>query len=77
MVEGLSKNLLKITLISVFIGFLKTKMILVIWMNLYIWSHSADESDKEEYIKISRKCCIECMPDYTYGGYIYLNNSID
>ena len=28
-------------------------MILWIWINLYIWSHSTDKPDKEEYMEIS------------------------
>ena len=42
-------------------------MILVILMNFYIWSHSTDECDTEEYMKFTEKCFIGCMPDYTYG----------
>ena len=46
-------------------------------MNLYIWSHSTDESDTEEYIKFSEKCCIGCMSAYVYGYYVYVHNRID
>ena len=52
-------------------------MIFVIGMNFYIWSHSTDESDKEEYMEFSKKCCIGCMPGYTYSDYVYFNTSID
>ena len=46
-------------------------------MNFYIWSHATDESDTEEYMEFSKKCCIGCMPDYIYGDYFYINISID
>ena len=36
-----------------------------------------DESDKEEYMEFSRNCCIDCMPDYTYGDYVYFRNMTD
>ena len=45
-------------------------------MNFYIRSHSTDEYDKEEYTELI-KCCIRCMPGYTYRDYIYFNNIID
>ena len=40
-------------------------------MNLYIWLNSTDESDTEEYMKFSEKCCIGCMEDYTYGNELF------
>ena len=52
-------------------------MILVILINSYIWSHSTDESDKEQYMELSKKCCIGCMPGYNYGDYVYFNNITD
>ena len=44
-----------------------TKMIILISMNLYFWSHSTDEFYTEEYMEFSRKCCIGCKPAHTYG----------
>ena len=52
-------------------------MVIVISMNFCILLHSTDEYDKEEYMEFSRKCCIGCMPDYTYGYYVYFNNMTD
>ena len=49
-------------------------MIIVISMNFYIWLYSTDESDREEYIKFSIKCCIGCMPAYAYGCCVYFSN---
>ena len=46
-------------------------------MNFYIWSHSTDESDKEEDMKFSIKCCIGCMPYYIFGYYVYFKNRTD
>ena len=46
-------------------------------MNLYIWLHSTDESNKEEYIEFSNKLCIGCMAVYTYDKYVYFNNMTD
>ena len=43
-----SHNHLGFCLNWLFIHF--TNMILVIWMNLYIWSHLTDESDLKKYI---------------------------
>ena len=51
-----------------------TEMIIEISMNLYIWAHSLDESDTEEYMKFSKKCYIGCMAAYTSGDYFYLKN---
>ena len=51
-------------------------MILIL-MNFYILSHSTDENDTNEYIEFSKKCCIGCMPSYTYGDYVYTNNEND
>ena len=28
-------------------------------------------------MKTSEKCCIECIPDYTYGDYVSFNNKND
>ena len=28
-------------------------------------------------MEFSKKCCIGCMPDYTYGDYVCFNNNID
>ena len=36
-------------------------------MNLYIWPHSTDESDTEEYMEFSEKCCLEYISAYIYG----------
>ena len=46
-------------------------------MNLYIWLHSTDQYDTEEYIKLSKKCCIVCMPSYIYDDYVYFKNMTD
>ena len=46
-------------------------------MNFYIWSYSEDESDTEEYIEFSIKCCIFVEAAYTYGDYVYLKNMTD
>ena len=46
-------------------------------MNFYIWSYSTDESDTEKYMEFSKKICIGCMTDYTYGGYVHFINNID
>ena len=46
-------------------------------MDFYIRSHSTDEYDTKEYMEFSKKCCIGCMTAYTYGDYVYFNNSID
>ena len=46
-------------------------------MNFCIWSYSTYEYDTEEYMEISKKCCIGCMPDYTYGDCVYFNKNID
>ena len=51
-----------------------SKMIIVIWFNFYIQSQSTDENEKNEYLEFSKKCCMGCMPSYTYGGYVYINN---
>ena len=42
-------------------------------MNLYILSHSTDESDAEEYMEL-KKYCIGCMADYNYGDYDNFKN---
>ena len=31
----------------------------------------------QKNIRISNKCCIGCIPAYTYGNYVYFNNIID
>ena len=41
-------------------------------MNFYILSHSTDENDNNEYIDNNKKCYIGCMPNYTYGDYVYI-----
>ena len=46
-------------------------------MNFYNLSHLTDESNIEEYMKLSRKYSIGCMPDYTHGEYVYFNNIND
>ena len=48
-VEWVGKISLTIKLILVLIVFSITLMILVIWMNFHIWSHSKDEYDTKEY----------------------------
>ena len=50
---------------------------ILIWMNLYIWSHSTDKYDTKEYMKFQKKWCILFMTYYTYDDYVYFNNSID
>ena len=52
-------------------------MISEIEMNLYVWSYSIDESDREEFSEYSKKCYIGCMAAYTSGNYVYLNNITD
>ena len=42
-----------------------------IWMNMYIWSHSTDESDSDKLIAYF--LCIGCMLDFTSGNYVYFN----
>ena len=55
----------------------QTQTIIEISMHLYIWLHSIDKSDTEEYMEFSRKCCIGCMEAYTYGDCVYFNNMTD
>ena len=43
-------------------------------MNSYIKSQPTDENNKNEYIEFSKKFCMVCMPYYTYGDYVYINN---
>ena len=35
-----------------------------------------DENNKNEYIEF-QFFCVGCMPSYTYGEYVYLNNGYD
>ena len=46
-------------------------------MNFYILSHSINEYDKEEYMELSIKCCIGCIPAYPYGEYVHFKNIND
>ena len=46
-------------------------------MNFYIWYHSTDESDTEEYMEFSIKYFIGYISDYTYVSNIYFNNMTD
>ena len=39
--------------------------------------HSIDESETEEYIKISKKCGMGYMSAYTYADYIDFRNMTD
>ena len=49
------------------------KMIVLILMNSYIKSEPTDENNKNEYIEFSNKCCIGCIPSYTYVYCVYIN----
>ena len=42
-------------------------------MNSYIKSQPTDENNKNEYIEFSNKCCIGCIPSYTYVYCVYIN----
>ena len=45
-------------------------------ISFYLYPDTIDETDSDELIRL-KTICIGCMPDFSYGDYVYLNDIDD